>query len=134
MYHLQKSDLRKKRASEALAIVGIALLAIDTAGTFLGQGGNRFLPLTDQQSGILLGLPSIFLLFLSFGIGFRQKARITTVLLMAGGAILSISKLVEPRMGLNLYLAMALPYVYVSLIASGFILIGLGLLRAIRRQ
>ncbi|AFU58471.1 hypothetical protein Ngar_c15370 [Candidatus Nitrososphaera gargensis Ga9.2] len=135
MYHLQKSDLRKKKASEALAIVGMALLTIDTAGTLMGQGGNRFLPLTDRQSGILLGLPSIILLFLSFGIvGLRQKIRITTVLLMAGGAMLAVSKLIEPTMGLILFLAVALPYVYVSLIASGFILIGLGLLRAIRRQ
>jgi hypothetical protein len=54
--------------------------------------------------------------------------------LIAGGAILAVSKLVEPTMGLNLFLAVALPYLYISLIAIGFILTGLGLLRAIRRQ
>jgi hypothetical protein len=31
-------------------------------------------------------------------------------------------------------LAIVLPYLYISLIAIGFILIGLGLLRAVRRQ
>ncbi|MDQ3853983.1 MAG: hypothetical protein M3299_14260 [Thermoproteota archaeon] len=133
MYYLQ-NDLRKKRISEILAIVAIVLLSIDTIETFIAQGGDRFLTLTDQQSGILLGIPSIILFFLSFGFGFRQKARVTTVLLIAGGAILAVSKLVEPTMGLNLYLAVALPYVYISLIAIGFILIGLGLLRAVRRQ
>ena len=133
MYYLQ-NDLRKKRISEILAIVAIVLLSIDTVGTFIAQGGDRFLPLTDQQSGILIGIPSIILFFLSFGFGFRQKARITTVLLIAGGGILAVSKLVEPTMGLNLYLAVALPYLYISLIAVGFILIGLGLLRAVRRQ
>jgi len=133
MYYLQ-NDLRKKKISESLAIVAIALLSIDTAGTFIAQGGGRFLPLTDQQSGILLGISSIVLFFLSFGFGFRQKARITTVLLMAGGAILAVSKLIEPTMGLNLFLAIALPYLYISLIAIGFILIGLGVLRAVRRQ
>jgi hypothetical protein len=133
MYYLQ-NDLRKKRISEILAIVAIALLSIDTVGTFIARGGDRFLPLTDQQSGILLGISSIILFFLSFWFGFRQKARITTILLIAGGAILAVSKLLEPTMGLNLFLVVALPYLYISLIAIGFILIGLGLLRAVRGQ
>ena len=133
MYYLQ-NDTTKRRTSEILAIVAIILLVIDTAGTFLAQGGVRFLPLTDQQSGILLGISSIILFFLSFGIGFRQKTIITTVLLIAGGLILAVSKLIEPTMGLNLFLAVALPYLYVSLIVVGFILTGLGLLRVVRRQ
>jgi len=133
MYYLQ-NDTRKRKTSEILAIIAIILLIIDTAGTFLAQGGGRFLPLSDQQSGILLGISSIILFFLSFGIGYRQKTRITTVLLIAGGLILAISKLIEPTMRLNLFLAVALPYLYVSLIVIGFILTGLGLLRVVRRQ
>jgi hypothetical protein len=133
MYYLQ-NDTRKRKTSEILAIIAIILLVIDTAGTFLAQGGRRFLPLTDQQSGILLGISSIILFFLSFGIGYRQKTRITTVLLIAGGLILAVSKLIEPTMGLNLFLALALPYLYISLIVIGFILTGLGLLRVVRRQ
>ena len=133
MNYLQ-NDLRKKRISEIFAIVAIVLLSIDTVETFVAQGGARFLPLTDQQSGILLGVSSIILFFLSFVLVFRQKARITTILLIAGGAILAVSKLLEPTMGLNLYLAVALPFLYISLIAIGFILIGLGLFRAVRRQ
>jgi hypothetical protein len=133
MYRLQ-NEPRKKKISETLAIVAIVLLAIDTAETFIAQGGKRFLPLTDQQSGILLGISSIVLFFLSFGFGFRQRARITTVLLIAGGAVLAVSKLVEPTIGLNLYLVIVLPYLYISLIAIGFILIGLGILRAAMRQ
>jgi hypothetical protein len=133
LYYLQ-NDLRKKRISEILAIIAIVFLSIDTVETFVAQGGDRFLPLTDQQSGILLGISSIILFFLSFGFGFRQKTRITTVLLIAGGAILAVSKLLEPTMGLNLFLAVALPYLYLSLIAIGFVLTGLGLLRAVREQ
>lgn len=129
-----QNEPRKKKISGTLAIVAIVLLSLDTVGTFLAQGGERFLPLTDQQSGIFLGISSIVLFFLSFGFGFRQKVRITTVLLIAGGAILAVSKLVEPALGLNLFLAVALPFLYISLIAIGFILIGLGVLRAVRRQ
>jgi hypothetical protein len=137
MYYLAE-DGRKKKISEILAIIAIVLLSIDTAGTFIAQGGERFLPPKDQQSGISLGISSIVLFFLSFGFGFRQRARTTTVLLIAGGAILAVSKLIEPAMSLNLslnlFLAVALPYLYISLIAIGFILIGLGVLRALRGQ
>jgi hypothetical protein len=120
---------RKKSISELLAVAAITLLTIDTVNTFTSQGGNGLFYLTDRQSGIYLGLPSILLFFVSFGFGFRQKTRITTSLLIAGGALLAVSKIIEPTFGLNLYLAIALPYVYISLIVIGFILLGLGLWR-----
>jgi hypothetical protein len=85
--------------------------------------------LTDRQSGIYLGLASVILFFVSFGFGFRQRARITTSLLILGGALLAVTKIIEPILGLNLYLAIALPYVYMSLIAIGFTVFGLGLWR-----
>ncbi len=118
---------KRKNISELLAVVAIILLILDTANTFTSQSGNGFLHLTDRQSGIYLGLPSVFLFFASFGIGFRQKTRLMASLLMAGGVLLAVTKIIEPTFGLNLYLAIALPYVYISLIAIGFILLGLGL-------
>jgi hypothetical protein len=120
---------QRKSISEVLAVAAITLLTIDTVNTFTSQDGNGFLYLTDRQSGIYLGLPSIFLFFVSFGFGFRQKTRITTSLIIAGGVLLAVTKIIEPTLGLNLYLAIALPYVYISLIAIGFILLGLGLWR-----
>jgi hypothetical protein len=120
---------QRKSISEVLAVAAITLLIIDTVNTFTSQDGNGFLYLTDRQSGIYLGLPSIFLFFVSFGFGFRQKTRITTSLIIAGGVLLAVTKIIEPTLGLNLYLAIALPYVYISLIAIGFILLGLGLWR-----
>jgi hypothetical protein len=120
---------KSKSISEVLAVAAITLLTIDTVNTFTSQGGYGFLYLTDRQSGIYLGLPSIFLFFVSFGFGFRQKTRITMSLLIAGGALLAVTKIIEPTLGLNLYLAIALPYLYTSLIAIGFVLFGLGLWR-----
>jgi hypothetical protein len=120
---------RRRSISEALAITAIILLTLDTINTFTSQGGNGFLNLTDRQSGIFLGLPSVFLFFISFGFGFRQKTKITTSLLMAGGILLAVTKIIEPTLGLNLYLAIAVTPVYISLIIIGFILIGLGLWR-----
>jgi hypothetical protein len=110
-------------------------LTIDTVNTFPHRKvKNGFLYLTDRQSGIYPGLPSIFLFFLSLGFGFRQKTRITTSLLIAGGALLIVSKIIEPTFGLNLYLAIVLSYVYISLIAIGLIILGLGLCRLKMKQ
>lgn len=125
---------KRKSISEVLAIAAITLFIIDTVNTLTSQGGNGFLYLTDRQSGIYLGLPSVILFFVSFGLGFRQKTRITTSLLIAGGALLAVSKIIEPTFSLNLYLAIAYPYVYISLIANGFILLGLGLYRLKMKQ
>lgn len=130
----QTNHRKRKSISEIFAVVAITLLTIDIVNTFTSQGGNGFLSLTDRQSGIFLGLPSVFLFFISFGFGFRQKTRITTSSLIAGGALLAVSKIIEPTFGLNLYLAIALPYVYISLIAIGFILLGLGLWRLKLKQ
>ena len=125
---------KRKSISKGLAVTAITLLTIDTVNTFTSQSENGFLYLTDRQSGIYLGLPSIFLFFVSFGFGFRQKTGITTSLLIAGGALLIVSKIIEPTFGLDLYLAIALPYVYISLIAIGLIILGLGLCRLKMKQ
>ncbi len=119
---------KKKKISEFLAVVGIILLILDTINTFTSQHGYGFLYLTNQ-SGIAIGIPSIIMLFVSYGFGFRQRSKITTSLIIFGGALLAISKMIEPEFHLNLYLALALPYLFISLIAMGFILLGLGLSR-----
>jgi len=74
------------------------------------------------------------LFFISFAFGLKEKTRVTTSLLITGGALLAVFKLVAPTMGLDLYLAIILRNLYIALIAMGFILMGLGLLRVIRKQ
>lgn len=121
---------KKRRISKLFAIAGLILLSIDTTNTFIGQGTYGFSsPLNDQQSGILIGIPSIILFFLSFLVGFRQRSRLTTLLLISGGALLAISKLVEPTLGLNLFLAIVLRPLYIGLILMGFTIMGLGATR-----
>jgi hypothetical protein len=121
---------KKRRISELFAIVGLILLSIDTTNTFIGQGTYGFSStLNDQQSGVLIGIPSVILFFLSFAVGFRQRSRLTTLLLISGGALLAISKLVEPTLGLNLFLAMVLRPLYIGLILMGFTIMGLGATR-----
>jgi hypothetical protein len=69
--YVQQTNSKKGKISEVLAVTAIILLMIDTVNTFTSQGGYGFLYLADRQSGILLGLPSIGLFFVSFGFGFR---------------------------------------------------------------
>lgn len=72
--------------------------------------------------------------FISFAFGLKEKTRVTTSLLITGGALLAVFKLVAPTLGLDLYLDIILRNLYIALIAMGFILMGLGLLRVIRKQ
>jgi len=124
---------KKRRISDLFAITGLILLSIDTTNTFIGQGTYGFFsPLNDQQSGILLGIPSIIMFFLSFAVGFRQRSRLTTLLLISGGALLATSKLVEPTLGLNLFLAIVLGPLYIALILMGFTIMGLGVARILQ--
>jgi hypothetical protein len=125
---------KRKTISELLGIVALTLLTIDTTNTLISTGTYSFLPLTDQQSGIYLGLLSVVMFFLSFGFAFRIRTRLTTSMLIAGGSLLAVSKIVEPAFGSNLYLVLALPYLYYSLIAIGFVLIGLGIFRLLKKQ
>jgi hypothetical protein len=90
----------------------MVLLLVDVADTFIAQGKYGFLPVNYQQRGIVLGVPSIILFFLSFGFGFRIKSNITTPILIVVGSLLAISKLVESTIGLNLFLAVALRPLY----------------------
>ena len=110
----QIHTINRKRISEVLAIIALTLLTIDTINTFISSGTYGFLPLTDLQSGIYLGLPSVIMFFLSFEFAFRQKTRLTTSLLIAGGSLLVVSKIIEPMVGSNVYFALAIPYLYYS--------------------
>jgi hypothetical protein len=126
---------KKRRISELFAIAGLILLSIDTTNTFIGQGTYGFSSLlNDQQSGILIGIPSIILFLLSFVVGFRQRSRLTTLLLISGGALLATSKLVEPTLGLNLFLAIVLRPLYIALILMGFTIMGLGVARILHEN
>ncbi len=113
--------------------MGVILLTADTINTLTSQDGLGFLNLVDRQSGISLGIPSIILLLISFGIGYGLRTRLVTLLLIYGGLLLAVSKIIEPTFGLNLYLTIAIPNVYISLIIMGFVIIGLDLWRLFQK-
>jgi hypothetical protein len=130
----QQVSTRGKRISEVLAMAGMAVLLTRVLDVAAGQGTDGFLPMSPQTSGIFFGVSIAILFFTSFASGFRAKSRITTSLLISGGTLLAGFMLLAPRIGLLLYLAYALQPVYFTFITIGFVIIGLGILRAFRRQ
>jgi hypothetical protein len=138
MIHMQKSpqqtNPRAKKISEILAIAGMGALIIRVLDVIAGQGSQGFVPLSLQVSGIVFGISIIILFLLSFGFGFRVKTKITTSFLVSGGMLFSGFLLLAPKIGLLLYLALALQPIYFTFIIIGFVVMGLGTLRIIRRM
>jgi hypothetical protein len=127
-------NIRKRKFSEIFAVAAMIVLAIDIADTFIAQGGYGFLQLTDQQRGPLIGIPSMILFIISFGIGYGQKSRLTTSLILVGGITELAFKLIAPATGLLLALSEGQTPLYIALIGISCAIIGLGLFRAARRQ
>ena len=89
-----QTKIKRKRISEILAIVAMVLLLTYIADAAVAQGNKQgFLPMSAAQRGMIFGGSTIILFFVSFGIGFGEKTKITTILLIAGGALIGTSVL-----------------------------------------
>lgn len=130
MYAQEK--FRKQKISEILAIIAMALLLIYVADAAVGQGKQGFLPMSASLRGMIFGGTSIILFFISFGIGIKEKSKITTVLLIAGGAIIGTSVLGTAAMARG-GLA-AIQSSFLAVIVSGYIILGLGIFRGLKKK
>jgi hypothetical protein len=131
MYVQTKS--KRKRTSEALAITAMALLLTYIADAAVARGNNQgFLPMSAAQRGMIFGTSSIILFFISFAIGFSERSRLTTVLLITGGALIGGSVLVASVMA-NGGLA-GIQRSFGAIIIIGFIIMALGILRALQKK
>jgi hypothetical protein len=123
----------KKKASEALAIIAMGLLLIYIADAGIARGNSQgFLPMTAAQRGMIFGTSSIVLFILSFAVGFREKSKLTTVLLIVGGALIGTSVLVTSIMASGGLTAAQNSFGMVIII--GYIIMGLGIFRAIQKK
>ena len=126
-----QKHLRRRIISEALVIIAIALVLIYIADAAVGKGKQGFLPFNAALRGTLFGASSIILFFVSFGVGMRQKSKITTYLLIAGGAITGTSVLGAESMTKG-----GLPAIQASflvIVIVGYIIMGLGIFRLLRK-
>lgn len=130
MYTQEK--FRRQKISEILAIVAMALLLIYIADAAVGQGKQGFLPMSAALRGMIFGGLCIILFFISFGIGIKEKSKITTILLIAGGAIIGTSVLgtaVMAKGGLA-----AIQSSFLVVIVLGYIILGLGIFRGLKKK
>jgi hypothetical protein len=131
MYVQTKS--KKKTTSEVLAIIAMALLLTYVADAAVARGNDQgFLPMSAAQRGMIFGTSSIVLFFLAFAVGFRERSKLTTVLLITGGALISGSVLAASVMangGLG-----GTQRSFGAIIVIGFVIMALGILRAVQRK
>ncbi len=91
MHAIVSSDAARKRMSEVLAIVAMALLILYIADAALEYFGNsRFLPLSVNDRGIIFGGGALALFLVSNALIFTTRviSRLVPTLLIAGGIII----------------------------------------------
>ena len=136
----------RKITSEILVSIAFVLLVVyilDVGVSMINQS-DGFLPLSEKDRGMIFGGGSIILFIVSFGIGINVPSRLLTVLLILGGAIMGttvlLSSLFIPTDD-NVQTASAdtnqIPILapqFIGIIVIGYIIMGMGILRAIRRR
>jgi hypothetical protein len=138
----------RKIASEVLVSVALALLVIyilDVGVSMISHSEDGFLPLSAKERGMIFGGGSILLFVISFGIGINVASRLLTVLLIIGGAIMGtsvlISSFVVPTLDSNETSSSSdsgqsqiLAPQFIGIIVIGYIIMGMGILRALRKK
>jgi hypothetical protein len=130
-----QTKTRKHQTSEMLAIAAMTLLLIHIAdGSMERTIKHGFLPvsITKRPFGISnFGISSIILFFLAFGIDIREKntSNVTTTLLIVGGALIGTTALGVSVMDRGGWIA-----TFLTVSAIGYVIMGLGILRAIQQR
>ena len=127
-----EQKVRRRKISEVLAIVAMALVLIYIADAAVGQGKQGFLPMKTALRGMIFGALSIILFFISFGVGIKEKSKVTTILLIAGGAVIGTSVLGAVAMikgGLT-----SIQSSFFVVVILGYIIMGLGIFRLVQKK
>jgi hypothetical protein len=137
----------RKIASEVLVSIALALLIIYIidVGVSMLSDSEGFLPLSAKDRGMIFGGGSILLFVISFGIGINVASRLLTMLLIIGGAIMGttvlISSFVAPTQdsvntnsSSDSMQSQILAPQFIGIIVIGYIIMGMGILRALRKK
>lgn len=133
----------KRRIPELLAIAAMTLLLIHIADGYITLITNHgFLPMSIDKKpfgistfGIsTFGISSILFFFMAFGIEIREKrrTRLTTTLLIVGGALIACTVLGKSAMDYGGLSRISLSFL--TLIVVGYIIMGLGILKVFRQS
>ncbi len=136
----------RKITSEILVSIAFVLLVVyilDVGVSMINQS-DGFLPLSEKDRGMIFGGGSIILFIVSFGIGINIPSRLLTVLLILGGAIMGTTVLLSslfiptdgdvPTASVDTNQIPILAPQFIGIIIIGYIIMGMGILRAIRRR
>jgi hypothetical protein len=132
----------RKIAAEITVSIAFILLAVYIADAGIARLNNDhgFLPLSAKDRGMFFGGIAIILFFISYGIGINIKSRILTILLIVGGALMGTSVLISTLMPENSNLPSNSPMSqiispqFLGIIVIGYIIMGLGILRELRKK
>ena len=136
-------NTRKPRIHELLAIAAMTLLLIHIADAYITLVTNHgFLPMNVDKKpfgistfGIsTFGISSILFFFMVLGIEIREKrtTRLTTTLLIVGGALIACTVLGKSAMDYGGLSRISLSFL--TLIVVGYIIMGLGILKVFRQS
>jgi hypothetical protein len=123
----------KSQISEFLAIAAMTLLLIHIVdGSMERFSKHGFLPVSIDKKPFRIsnfGISSIILFFLAFGIDMRgkNKSRVTTTIIIVGGALIGITALGVSVMDKTVATLS-------TVIVTGYVIMGLGILRAIQQR
>jgi hypothetical protein len=132
--HIQ-IKIRKGQISEFLAISAMTLLLIHIAdGSMERFSKHGFLPVSIDKKPFRIsnfGISSIILFFLAFGInvGGKNTSNVTTTLLIVGGALIGTTAL-----GVAVMDKTGLVATLLTVIVIGYVIMGLGIVRAIQQR
>ena len=135
----------RKTLSEILVSIAFILLVVyilDVGVSMINEEG--FLPLSERDRGMIFGGGSIILFVVSFGIGINVPSKLLTVLLIIGGAIMGTTVLVsslfmssEENAQMSSTEANQMQILapqFIGIIIIGYVIMGMGILRAIRKK
>lgn len=136
----------RKILSEILVSIAFVLLVVYIldVGVSMINESDGFLPLSEKDRGMIFGGGSILLFVISFGIGINIESKLLTILLILGGAIMGttvlLSSLFMPSED-NIQMSSTetdrsqiLAPQFIGIIVIGYVIMGMGILRAIRRK
>ena len=136
----------RKIISEILVSVAFILLVVYIldVGVSMINKSDGFLPLSEKDRGMIFGGGSILLFVISFGIGINIPSTLLTTLLILGGAIMGTTVLLsslfmpaEDNMQVSSSEAnesQILAPQFIGIIVIGYGIMGMGILRAIRKK
>src|SRR5215210_4536571 len=140
---------KRKIAAEILVSIAFILLIIYIADAGIARlnNGDGFLPLSLKDRGMVLGGGSMLLFLISYGIGFNINSKILTTLLIVGGALMGIVVIIstfiipdtsnmisDSSSSSSNSMQQLLSPQFLGIIIIGFIIMALGISRAVRKK